>query len=173
MSGEYDDDVTVVDFEDERRTDEAATVERLHRAGELLDSAVRIPGTSFRIGLDPVVGLVPGVGDAATTVASVYIVVEAARLGVPRETLARMVLTLAVDAVVGSVPLVGDAFDAVWKANDRNVALLERRLQEPTSGRRDRWLLVGLGVALVASLLAISAAVVLAVGWALTRVGVV
>lgn len=172
MSSEYDDDVTVVDFEG-GTGDQAATVERLRRAGHLLDSAVEIPGTSYRIGLDPIVGLIPGVGDAATTLASVYIVVEAARLGVPRETLARMVLTLAVDAVVGGVPLLGDAFDAVWKANDRNVALLERRLAEPTSGQRDRWVLLAFGAGVFLTLLAISVAAVLAAGWVLARVGVV
>lgn len=174
-SQDYGDDVTVVDFEEgtgvDALEDPLETLARLRRTSRLLDSAVTVPGTSYRIGLDPIVGLLPGVGDVPTTVVSAYIVVEAARLGVPRATLARMVANLGIDAVVGSVPLVGDVFDAVWKANDRNVALLERRLDEPGGGTRDRWVLFGLGALLVGCLLAISLASLLLAGWLLHAVG--
>lgn len=109
------------------RTDEAARrVTALRRLSHYLDSAVRVPGTDRRVGLDPVLGLLPVVGDAPTTALSAYIVAEAAALGAPRVTVARMVLNLLVDAVVGAVPLVGDLFDAFWKANRRNVRLFER-----------------------------------------------
>jgi hypothetical protein len=135
-------------------------LERVRSLSRLLDNAVRVPGTDYRIGLDPLVGLLPVVGDVPTTAASAYVVLEAARLGVPRETLARMALNLAVDAVFGSIPLVGDLFDAVWKANARNVALLEARLDEPDAGSADRRYLLAAGVGLLAVLLALSWAAV-------------
>lgn len=133
-----------------------AALERVRTLSHLLDNAVRIPGTDFRIGLDPLVGLLPVVGDVPTTAASSYVVLEAARQGVPRATLARMVLYLAVDAIVGSIPLVGDLFDAAWKANARNVALLEARVANPRAGTADRRFLLATTLALVAGLLALS-----------------
>jgi hypothetical protein len=102
---------------------------RLHELASLLDSAFQIPGTSFRIGWDSLVGLVPGIGDAMTGVLSAAIVARAAQLGVPRGVLTRMGLNVAVDVIVGAVPLIGDVFDVVWKANKRNVRLLERYLE--------------------------------------------
>lgn len=121
----------------------------LRRLGYLLDEAIPIPGTGRRIGFDALVGLVPGVGDGVTGVLSAYIVVQAARLGVPLPVLARMLLNLVVDGVVGSVPLLGDLFDAGWKANTRNLALLHAELARPGSERRASALVVG-GVALAA-----------------------
>lgn len=101
---------------------------RLRRLSELLDSAVRVPGTDRRVGLDALVGLVPGVGDALTALVSLLVVAEGYRLGASRLTLLRMLANVAVDYAVGSVPLAGDLFDAAWKANERNVRLLEREL---------------------------------------------
>ncbi|WP_343067738.1 DUF4112 domain-containing protein [Halobellus ruber] len=147
-----------------------ARVRRLSRA---LDSAVTVPRTDIRIGLDPIVGLLPGVGDVVPTAASAYIVAEAAALGVPRATLARMCLNLLVDAVVGSIPLLGDAFDVVWRANDRNVRLLEARLADPTGGRRDRWVVAALGAAVFLAALAVGLAGVAAVWWVLGVAGIV
>jgi hypothetical protein len=103
---------------------ERQSVERLRRLAYLLDDRFSIPGTRYRIGLDGLVGLVPGIGDAVTTVLALYIVLEARRLGVPVAKLARMGLNVGVDAVLGAVPLVGDLFDVAWKANRRNLALL-------------------------------------------------
>jgi hypothetical protein len=103
----------------------------LEQLSYYLDDLFRVPGTRYRVGLDPLLGLVPGVGDVPTSAASAYIVARAAALGVPRATLARMLVVLVVDAVVGALPLVGDAFDAVWKANARNVRLAETRLDAP------------------------------------------
>jgi hypothetical protein len=101
---------------------------RCRLVARALDDAVRVPGTSFRVGIDPLLGLLPIAGDTVTALASLYVVVEAARLGAPGAVLVRMLLNLALDLVAGSVPVVGDLFDAVWKANSRNVALLERHL---------------------------------------------
>lgn len=105
-----------------------AALRRLRFVGRMLDSAVRVPGTNFRVGLDPVLGLVPGGGDAVAGALSLYIVAEAAYLGVPTPTVVRMLANVGVDVAVGSIPLIGDVFDAVWKANERNVALLEGHL---------------------------------------------
>lgn len=113
-----------------------AVPERLRTLGWLLDESIPIPGTGRRIGLDAVAGLAPGVGDALTSVLSAYIVVEAARLGVGAPVLARMVMNVAADTVIGSVPLLGDLFDAGWKSNSRNLALLHAEVERPGSARR-------------------------------------
>jgi hypothetical protein len=107
---------------------ERAALRRCRRAATLLDEAVRVPGTRFRVGIDAVVGLLPVAGDVITAVLSLYIVAEAYRLGAPAGVLLRMALNLVLDLAVGSVPLVGDLFDAVWKANSRNLSLLENHL---------------------------------------------
>ena len=96
-----------------------------------LDGGFRIPGTSIRFGLDPLLGLIPGAGDAAGAVLAGWILVEAIRLGASRATLLRITANVALDAVLGAVPVIGDVFDFAWKANLRNVTLLERHLMEP------------------------------------------
>ncbi|AXG09837.1 DUF4112 domain-containing protein [Haloplanus rubicundus] len=100
-----------------------AAVRRLRVVARVLDDSVRIPGTDFRIGLDPLLGLLPVAGDAVSGVLSLYIVVESARLGVSSRTLVRMLAHIGIDVAGGSVPVVGDLFDAAWKANTRNVGL--------------------------------------------------
>ncbi len=104
---------------------------RLQRLARLLDSEFQLPGTRWRFGLDPLIGLVPGLGDAASAIVSLWLVAEAGRLGAPSESLLKMLLNVLIDSVAGSIPLLGDAFDAGYKANLRNVALLERALFEP------------------------------------------
>lgn len=117
-----------------RSTPEVQTrVERLRRVAKALDWKFRVPGTRWRFGLDPLLGLVPGVGDSLGAVLSLWIVVEARRLGVPNTTAARMLANVGVDFVAGSVPLLGDLFDAGFKANMKNVDLLERAM-----GKRPR-----------------------------------
>ena len=101
-----------------------------------LDAGFRIPGTSLRFGLDPILGLVPGFGDAAGAVLAGWILVEAVRLGASRATLLRIAGNVALDAGLGAVPLIGDIFDFAWKANLRNVALLERHLATPDRAQR-------------------------------------
>lgn len=96
-----------------------------------LDAGIRVPGTNLRFGLDPILGLIPGAGDAAGAVLAGWILVEAFRLGASRATVIRIAGNVALDAAVGAVPLIGDIFDFAWKANLRNVALLERHLAAP------------------------------------------
>lgn len=104
-------------------------LERLRHLAHLLDDRFAIPGTRYRIGLDGLIGLVPGIGDAVTTAVSLYIVLEARRLGVPISKLGRMGLNVGLDALLGAVPLVGDLFDVAWKANKRNLRLVLDHLE--------------------------------------------
>ncbi len=92
-----------------------------------MDSSVRLPG-GFRVGVDGLIGLVPGVGDLAAAGVSFYIVAQAAHAGVPARVLARMVLNVALDAVVGAIPVLGDVFDVAFKANLRNARLMDAYL---------------------------------------------
>lgn len=105
-----------------------AAMKRMETVATLLDSGVELPVFGVKIGLDPVLGLLPGAGDLIAGVISLYIVAEAALLGVSTWTLARMLFNLVLDTAVGSVPLLGDAFDVMWRANDRNVRLAKRDL---------------------------------------------
>lgn len=110
-------------------TSREATLLRLEQLAHLMDSAFLIPGINRRVGLDSVIGLVPVIGDVAGMLLSSYIVYEARRLGVPKWLVARMAMNVAFDGVIGAVPLAGDIFDAAFKANRRNVALLRRHLE--------------------------------------------
>jgi hypothetical protein len=103
----------------------------LHRVARLaywLDDRFRIPGTRRRIGVDGLLGLIPGIGDTAAALIASYIVLEAARLGVPKSMLARMLANVGIDYVIGLVPLVGDVADLAWKANRRNARMLRHHL---------------------------------------------
>lgn len=112
---------------------------RLRGIATLLDSAVRVPGTRVRFGLDALIGLVPGVGDVAGGMASAWVLIEAARLGASRPVLLRMLGNVVVEVLVGAVPLLGDLFDVGWRANVRNVDLLERHLgTRAVAGRTPR-----------------------------------
>jgi Domain of unknown function (DUF4112) len=126
-------------------------LERLRTLSRLLDSAFVIPGTRYRLGLDAIVGLVPGIGDAISAVLSFYIIFQAARMGVPKATLARMMGNVGLDTIVGGIPLLGDLFDAGFKSNLRNVALIEQHIQRPASSRsQSRRVLLLLGIGLLA-----------------------
>lgn len=116
---------------------QSSVLRRLRFIGHLLDNSIPIPGTGQRIGIDPILGLLPGAGDVLGTVLSAYIVFEAARLGLPRETLTRMIGNILFETVTGSVPILGDVVDATWKANLRNLALLETHL-DPSASSIDR-----------------------------------
>lgn len=115
-----------------------AALRRIDTVAYLLDDGIPLPGIGYRIGLDPVVGVLPVAGDTLAAVASLFVVVQAALLGVSRWTLVRMCANVLVDVAVGSIPLVGDAFDAVWKANKRNLelALLDLSTQRERRGSR-------------------------------------
>ena len=109
-------------------SDAAAAVRRLRKLAWLVDGAFRIPGLRFRFGLNSLIGLVPGGGDAVLGAISLYIVYQAYRLGVPRPKLMHMLANVCVEVVGGSVPILGDLFDMTLKANLRNIAILERQL---------------------------------------------
>ncbi|HEX2601245.1 MAG TPA: DUF4112 domain-containing protein [Gemmatimonadaceae bacterium] len=119
--------------------DPAARTRRVRALSKLLDNSIPIPGTGWKIGFDPIVGLIPGIGDLIGALLSGYIVLEAARADVPTLTLARMILNVGVDTLLGAVPALGDVFDAAWKSNTKNVALLERHLARsaPTDPKRN------------------------------------
>jgi Domain of unknown function (DUF4112) len=128
---------------------ESPQLERLRRLARLLDSAVGLPGTRYRIGLDPIIGLVPGIGDVIGAIFSIYIIYQAARLGAPRSILVRMLANVGVDTLVGEIPLLGDLFDFGWKSNARNIALLEGHLERPVAAKaasRRVLFLLGLGL---------------------------
>lgn len=126
--------------------------ERLKFLAWLLDSSIPLPGTRFSIGLDAVIGLVPLLGDLIGVALSSFIVAEASRLGAPRSLLLRMSFNVAVDGVVGVVPILGDLFDAGWKANQKNVRLLEAWLDHPhRAGRGNRLFVAALALAVAAA----------------------
>ena len=144
----------------------AIKVTRLRRLSHLLDKAIRIPGTNFRIGLDPLLGLIPGGGDTITGALSAYIIFEAARMGLPRNILGQMIANVLVDSLVGSVPVVGDLFDVGWKANVRNIALLERHLHlTPRNQKVDRFFLIGLIAVLIIIVIGFTILTVVVIQW--------
>ena len=113
----------------------AERIARIEALATLLDTAFIIPGTNLRFGFDALIGLVPGIGDAVTTVVSLWLVKEARALGAPGHLVARMLGNIAIDGLVGAVPLLGDAFDLVWKSNRRNLHLLRGHLERQSSRR--------------------------------------
>jgi len=112
---------------------DSGSLRRVRTLSHLLDDAIRVPGTDVRIGLDPIIGIVPGVGDALTTALSLYVVLEAIKAGVPKTLLAKMLALIAVDALVGTIPFVGPVVDAFWKANEWNVSLLTEYLESESA----------------------------------------
>jgi hypothetical protein len=131
------------------RRPQTVEIERsLERLSYLLDGLFRIPGTGWRFGLDVLVGLIPGVGDTATSLASFYILAAGVRYRVPKVTLLRMGLNIGLDYLFGVIPVVGDLFDFAWKSNEMNMELLRKRATVPAAeakkGRTSDWLFVGL-----------------------------
>jgi len=108
-----------------RAEDVETEIEHLRRVSRFLDSAIRIPGTSYRFGADSLSGLLPGIGDFLSAVFSVYIAYKAYILGVSLSGIIRMGINIVIDTIVGVIPLLGDLFDVGWKANNKNVELLE------------------------------------------------
>lgn len=104
-------------------------IARIERLTKWLDSSLPVPGLGITVGWDTIIGLLPGVGDLATTAISGWIINEARQLGVSRFTLARMIANTSIDAIVGSIPVAGDLFDAAYKANVKNLRLLKNSLQ--------------------------------------------
>lgn len=119
-----------------------ASLRRLRRISHLLDNAIAIPGTKYRIGLDPILGLIPGGGDLISSVFAGYVVFKAAQMGVPQETLVKMATNIVFDTVAGTVPVAGDLLDVAWKANVKNIELLDAHLGSPEQGKKADWLFV-------------------------------
>jgi hypothetical protein len=116
-----------------------------------LDSAFVIPGTNFRVGFDALIGLIPVLGDLVGMLVGGYLVTTAARLGVPRAVLLRMLLNVGTDVVLGAVPVAGDVLDAAWRANAKNARLLEQALADPkATGRSSFWVVLGMLAAVIA-----------------------
>jgi len=118
--------------------------EGLESLSRYLDDWVKIPVVGWRFGLDAVIGLVPNVGDMATSLASFYILVAGVRYGVPKITLLRMAFNMGLDYIVGAIPFLGDAFDFVWKANKQNIDLIRERGTGKGTGTLGDYLFVGL-----------------------------
>lgn len=130
-----------------RAASPAEIEESLDQLSRWMDGLFRIPGVGWRFGLDAIVGLIPGVGDTATSLVSFYILAAGVRHGVPKITLLRMAFNIAIDYLIGSVPLIGDLFDFAWKSNQMNVELIRRRATvapaEAQRGRLGDWLFLG------------------------------
>ena len=114
----------------------------MRRWARIFDSAFRIPGTQITFGIDPILGVFPGIGDLVSPVFSLFLLWHGARLRVPKIVLARMVLNAAIDAGVGAIPVVGDLFDFAWKANEWNLALLEKHAMPGQRASSVDWLFV-------------------------------
>jgi hypothetical protein len=136
-------------------------LEALRQMARLLDSAFVVPGTTFRIGLDPILGLLTGIGDLASPLFTIGVLWQGRDLGIPRVVQLRMIFNVAIDTLLGSVPVIGDLFDVAWKANDMNMALLERHAYEERRPSAGDWLFVS-ALTLVLVLLAVTPFFVLA-----------
>lgn len=108
--------------------EEPPGMERVRAIADLLDEAIELPVINYKIGLDPILGILPVGGDAVSAAISLYIVAEGAQMGASKDTVMKMLFNVGVDAVVGSIPVLGTLVDAVWKANVRNVEMLEDEL---------------------------------------------
>lgn len=147
----------------ERNSERGHVDKHLERLSWLMDDLFRVPVLGSRFGLDALIGLIPGLGDTATSLVSFYILVSAVRYRVPKVTLLRMGLNIAIDYVVGSLPVVGDLADAWWKSNLMNIDLLRRHAtvsnEEARSARMSDWIFLG-GIIIGLTALAFASAVV-------------
>jgi hypothetical protein len=148
------------------QTDDRA-VTALRRWSVLLDSAFRVPGTRVTFGLDPLLGLIPGLGDLTTPLFAALLLVHAVRLRIPRVVQLRMLINAAIDFGVGAIPVVGDLFDVGWKANVRNLDLLERHAHPGTQASAADWVFVLLVLVVLFTFAAIP---ILVTAWLLSSV---
>ncbi len=121
---------------DGRSSEQVAVRARINRLSRLMDTAIPLPG-GYRIGWDGIIGLVPGIGDIAGMLVSLYIVAGAKRSGASGATLIRMLLNVGIEALIGAVPIIGDLFDLAFKANIRNMKILDRQLDQPAAIARE------------------------------------
>jgi uncharacterized protein DUF4112 len=148
------------------RESDARTLAALRKWSVILDSAFRVPGTNLTFGLDPILGLIPGLGDVTTPFFAALLLLHAVRLRIPRVVQLRMLINAAIDLAIGLVPFLGDVFDFGWKANVRNLTLLERYARPGSKASRGDWLFVA-GV--IGVLAAIALIPLFFVAWLLSR----
>lgn len=145
-------------------------LDALRRWAVLLDSAFRVPGTRIRFGIDAILGLIPGIGDISTPTFAALILLQAVRMRIPFVVQARMVLNAALDMLLGLVPVAGDLVDIGWKANLRNLALLERHARPGVAPSRADYVFVIICIGLLA---AIAIVPIVVIGWLLSRISLV
>jgi uncharacterized protein DUF4112 len=133
----------------------ARTLAALRRWSVLLDSAFRVPGTNLTFGLDPILGLIPGLGDLTSPLFAALLLLHAVRMRIPRVVQVRMLINAAVDLLGGLIPVLGDLFDFGWKANVRNLALLERYAHPESRATKGDWIFVLSIVGVLAALMTI------------------
>lgn len=144
----------------------AAAERRIGRMTHLLDELIEVPGTSIKVGLDPVIGLIPVAGDALSALAGGWVILEASRFGLPRVILARMVVNLALDLGIGAIPLLGDAYDLVFRSNSRNLDLFRKHALDPAASTRgEQALFIGLGLLIVGIVWLVVVAMSAFIGW--------
>jgi hypothetical protein len=148
------------------REPDARTLAALRRWSVLLDSAFRVPGTNLTFGLDPLIGLIPWIGDVTTPLFSAVLLLHAVRLRIPRIVQLRMLMNAAIDVAIGFVPLVGDLFDFGWKANVRNLALLERHAHPGAKATPSDWIFV---LVVLGGLALVAITPLLIIGWLLSQ----
>jgi hypothetical protein len=152
------------------RESDARTLAALRKWSVILDSAFRVPGTRMTFGLDPILGLVPGLGDVTTPLFAGLLLLHGVRLRIPRVVQLRMVMNAAIDIAIGIIPVVGDFFDFGWKANVRNLALLERYAHPGSKASRGDWAFVLVVLGLLAAIVLVP---MLVIAWLLSRFSLV
>ncbi len=135
----------------------------------IMDNFVRLPGTQFRFGLDPLMGLIPGLGDTGSAVISAMALIAAARRGLPKILLARMSLNILINEAIGIIPVLGDAFSFWFKSNARNYELLRKHTAAPRSSTTSNWVFVAIVLAALGAILIVSLAVSVWVLYSLSR----
>jgi hypothetical protein len=152
--------------------DERGELEIVRQIRKWMDELFTIPGTKIKVGLDPILGLIPGVGDLSTAAVSGYLLSAANRLGVPTVVMVRMLLNVAIDTVLGLIPFVGDLFDAAHKANAKNAALVEQAIvNRENTARSSWWRLIGAFAAFFAIIVGGIVGTVFLVKWLWTAIG--
>jgi hypothetical protein len=144
----------------------AAAERRIGRVTHLLDELVSVPGTPIKVGLDPVIGLIPVAGDAVAALVGTWVIVEASRFGIPRVVLGRMIVNLVVDLGIGAIPLLGDLYDVFFRSNSRNLDLFRRHALDPgASTRGEQAFFVGLALLFVGIVVLAATALGAVIDW--------
>lgn len=152
--------------------DEQGELAIIRQIRKWMDEAVTVPGTKLKVGLDPIIGLIPGIGDLTGAAIGAYVLRAAEKLGVPTIVMVRMLFNLVIDALIGLIPLIGDYLDAVYKANSKNVALVEQAiLNREATARSSWWRLVGVFAAFLAIVIGGFVGAVLLAKWVWTMAG--